>query len=106
MKGAPRRRLWRGLALGRPGRRFRDHYRRVRSTRGALANAAAMLGGALLVALGVLALPTPIPGALLIFAGAAILASRSRRAAAALDWIELRARGARRKPPAKRTASG
>ena len=94
MRTARRHRLWLGFVKGIPGRRFGGHYLRLRGTRGALRRASAIAGGTLLLVLGLLMLPTPIPGlgAFLMLAGAALLAGESRRMAAALDWVELRAR--------------
>jgi hypothetical protein len=51
-----------------------------------------MAAGSLLVALGALLVFTPGPGALILLAGSAMVASESRAAAGALDRIELRLR--------------
>ena len=89
------KRRWHELRAGRPGRRFQERFERMRArTRGdGSLRRWALLGlGALLVLAGVVFLPMPGPGLLIIAIGAAILAERSRAAARTLDWLEVKVR--------------
>jgi hypothetical protein len=85
---------WHELRAGRPGRRFQDRYQRVLESAacGALKKWALVAGGALVIVAGIILLPLPGPGMLIIAAGALLMAERSRAAARALDWLELKAR--------------
>src|SRR5204862_3521008 len=70
------RRGWRELKRGKPGRRFRERYERSPSTHGA--RKWALIGiGVLLVLVGVVFLPLPGPGLLIIAAGALLIAEES-----------------------------
>lgn len=89
------KRRWRELKAGEPGRRFQDEYRR-RHERGAhRGRRIALLGaGAALILAGLFFLPAPGPGTVILVLGAGLMAEESRAAARALDWVELRVRGA------------
>jgi hypothetical protein len=77
----------------RPGRRFRDHYRRKRASAGGTAwRCAVMAAGILLFLAGIFFLAVPGPGIPILAAGAALLAQQSRRVAEALDRAEVRLR--------------
>ena len=84
-------RLWQELRRGKPGHRFQARYERT-SQGGALRKCALICAGVLLIAAGIVFLPLPGPGMLIIALGAFLLAEESRAAARALDWIELRVR--------------
>ena len=87
------RRYWRQLKAGRPGKRFQVQYEaQQKSRRPAWARPVWIAGGTVLIAVGVVALPAPGPGILVIAFGAALIARESRIAARVLDWIELRLR--------------
>jgi hypothetical protein len=85
---------WRELKQGRPGRRFRERYERVRAGTGrsALRKWGLIAGGALIVLAGVAMLPLPGPGLPVIAAGTVLIAEESHTAASALDWLESKAR--------------
>lgn len=74
---------------GKPGRRFSDRYHR-RASRVARVLVASC--GVALIVLGVLLVPTPGPGLLVLLAGALLFAGESRGAARWLDATELRLR--------------
>lgn len=89
------KRSWRQLKAGRPGHRFQAQYEaQQRSHRPAWARPVWMAAGTVVMAVGVVALPAPGPGVLVIAFGAALLARESLIAARILDWIELRLREA------------
>jgi uncharacterized protein (TIGR02611 family) len=83
------------LKRGKPGRRFQSVYEaQQKSRRAAWARPLWMAVGTVIMAVGVVALPAPGPGFLVIGLGAALVARESRAAARLLDWIELRLRDA------------
>ena len=84
---------WLELKRGRPGHRFQDRYaRRQQSARGAVARCAFVCTGVVIALLGIVFLPLPGPGMIIIALGALLMADGSRTAAKALDALELRAR--------------
>ena len=85
---------WRELRRSEPGRRFRDRYeRRRRHGRHSGARKwSVIVAGALIVLAGIVLLPLPGPGMLVVAAGALLMAEESRAMAAALDSLELRLR--------------
>ena len=88
------KRSWRQLKAGRAGHRFQSEYEaQQESRRPAWARPLSMAAGTVVMAVGVVALPAPGPGILVIAMGAALLARESLVAARTLDWIELRLRG-------------
>lgn len=89
------KRSWRQLRSGRPGQRFQSHYEaNQRSRRPAWVRPVWIAAGTAVMAFGVVALPAPGPGILVLALGAAMIARESRIAARILDWIELRLHGA------------
>ena len=88
---APLRKRWRELKQGKPGRRFRDRYERGRRG-GAVRKWLLIGGGALLVLFGVVLLPLPGPGLLVIAVGLLLIAEESHATARALDWLERQVR--------------
>ena len=86
---------WRELRRGEPGRRFRDRHERRRLERphGGARKWSAIAVGALIMLAGIVLLPLPGPGLVVIAAGALLIAEESRTAARTLDQIELKARG-------------
>ena len=92
----------RELLQAKPGRRFTEHYRHHR-TGPAWRRPLALIGGVLLIVLGAFLILTPGPGIVVVFAGAALIATESPQAARALDQLELRLRQAWRR--LKRRAS-
>jgi hypothetical protein len=83
---------WRELKAGKPGRRFRERHERARGGGGALRRWGLIVGGALTALAGIVLLPLPGPGLLVIIAGVLLMAQESRAAASALDWLEMKAR--------------
>ena len=85
---------WRELRHGKPGRRFRDRYDRRRShSRHAGGRKWSMIvGGVLIVLAGIVLLPLPGPGMLVVALGALLVAEESLSMARALDWLELKGR--------------
>ena len=89
------RKTWQELKRGQPGRRFQSRYERRASSAGAR-KWALVAAGVTLMLLGVIFLPLPGPGLLIIAAGALLVAEESLGAARALDWLELKARRLKR----------
>ena len=86
---------WRDLKRGQPGRRFQDRYaRRREAARGLAGKCALLCGGVLIVLIGIVLLPLPGPGMIVVAVGALLMAKGSRTVARMLDALELRARRA------------
>jgi hypothetical protein len=82
------------LSRGTPGRRFQERYLRARrAAHSAAKRVAKVAAGALLIAVGIVLLPAPGPGILVVLLGLALVAESSLTVAKALDRLELRARG-------------
>ena len=89
------RRSWRRLRKGTPGHRFQSQYEaQQKSRRPAWHRPVWLAAGTVIIALGVVALPAPGPGFLVIGMGGALIARESSIAARALDRIELGLRAA------------
>jgi hypothetical protein len=87
------RETWVFLKRGPPGERFLRYCQRHREHRRARWQRPARLGGGTIIVLvGIVLLPAPGPGTLVIAAGAALVAGESRGVAHLLDRIELRGR--------------
>jgi uncharacterized protein (TIGR02611 family) len=87
------RESWDRFKSGQPGKRFEVEYRRARERRtGVWKRRAVALLGIALIAIGVVALPAPGPGWLVIGAGGALLARESLVVARFLDSAEVRGR--------------
>jgi hypothetical protein len=84
---------WCEFKLGKPGQRFQSRYRRKRGRiRNVILGWSVMLMGAVLVVAGLFFLPAPGPGALILLAGAGLMAQESLAVARLLDRSELRLR--------------
>jgi len=84
------RSAWRELREAPPGRRFQQRFERRRSRpRSALRKALWVGASILVIAIGVIALPLPGPGLLIIALGALPIAEESRTVARRLDALEL-----------------
>ena len=93
------KKAWRQLKQGTPGERFaKFHARRDAMRRSGPWKYIFPPLGFALVAIGIILLPAPGPGMLVILVGLTLLARESLMVARALDWAELRVRrlGARR----------
>ena len=87
--------FWQELKKGEPGRRFQSRYERKQHERAGIVRKWSLIVlGVVLILAGIVFLPLPGPGILIIAAGAFLMAERSRAAARALDWVELRFRSA------------
>ena len=84
---------WHDITHAKPGRRFRNRYyqRKQRRSNG-LVKALYLLVGAGLFLVGIILLPAPGPGFLVIFVGAGLMAEESLLVARALDRTERKAR--------------
>lgn len=92
---------WRQFKRGKPGERFEERYRRKQGAgRGKLHGPLMMAAGVLLLVAGLILIPAPGPGALIVVAGAALIAQESLAAARFLDRAEMRLRDVigRRRP--------
>jgi hypothetical protein len=79
---------------GKPGERFqKSYFERCRAGHNRLHKALVFGGGVLILAGGVIMLPAPGPGTIVVVLGAAIMAGESRITARALDRLELKLRG-------------
>jgi uncharacterized protein (TIGR02611 family) len=87
------KKTWHHLGLSQPGERFQEYHRyhqaQERSTATRLVS---LLIGVVIVAIGIVALPGPGPGTLIIALGAAFLAKESLAVARLMDWAEVRLR--------------
>ena len=95
---------WRELRHGKPGRRFRDRYERRRNERRHPGEHkwSVIVVGALVILAGIVLLPLPGPGMLVVAAGALLMAEESSALARALDALEVRVRAL----SGRRTPSG
>jgi hypothetical protein len=82
---------YRALAKGQPGSRFKEHYHRLHTAggRGLGHKILFMGGGTLLMLVGVVFLPAPGPGMVIIAAGAALFAQESLALSGTLDRLEV-----------------
>jgi uncharacterized protein (TIGR02611 family) len=84
---------WRRLKQGKPGHRFQAQYQAHQSSRRSRWSKPVAFGlGALILAVGIVALPAPGPGTIVLAIGAALIARESEWTARSLDWLEVRAR--------------
>ena len=92
------KRQWRDLAAARPGNRFQQRYaRRQQARRSRYSGPLTIAAGVLIALFGLVMLPAPGPGMIVVLIGASFIAEESRVAARALDWIEVHARRALRR---------
>ncbi len=84
---------WQRLLRSRPGRRFRERYRRHADDTPARRHWSAA-GAVGVILLGLILMPFPGPGTLIVIIGLALLAGISARVAGLLDLAELRLRRA------------
>src|SRR5215212_2512882 len=84
---------WHELALAKQGNRFQQRYaRRQRERRSAVSKWLTVGAGVGVSLLGIVMLPAPGPGMIVVVIGASLIAQESRTAARALDWTEVRVR--------------
>lgn len=84
---------WRDLKCGRPGTRFKQRWRsREQRRRSYFARPLYVTAGIFVFLLGLVLLPAPGPGCVVVFIGAAMVAEESFWVATQLDRIELKGR--------------
>jgi uncharacterized protein (TIGR02611 family) len=84
---------WLDLMKGKPGSRFQNRYEQRDKRRGSpVAKVLYLALGLVLFLLGLVLLPAPGPGFLVLFPAAAMIAEESLLAAKALDWAEVTVR--------------
>lgn len=92
---------WRRLKKSKPGHRFQDHYRYQQqqgsSGRSNLRVILSIVGGFLVVGGGVIAVPGPGPGWLIILLGLGMIAGVSLSFARFMDRVEVKLRGLARR---------
>lgn len=80
---------WAYLREGAPGERFQRYYRHRQQHRSSGALRLLLLGGGiLLIMIGIVLMPAPGPGTLIVAVGAALLAGESAKVARFLDRAE------------------
>jgi hypothetical protein len=88
------KRKWHEFAERKPGTRFSEMYEEhQRSGQSGTKRVLFVIAGVVIVAVGIVALPAPGPGTLVIALGAGLIARESRKLAHALDRLELALRG-------------
>jgi uncharacterized protein (TIGR02611 family) len=84
---------WRDLKCGRPGTRFKQRWRtHEQGRRSYFAKPLYITAGLFIFLVGLVMLPAPGPGCIVVFIGAAMMAEESFWVARLLDRIELRGR--------------
>jgi len=86
------KRQWSDFSKGRPGHRFQDRHEKRKGARAGFWKPLYLIGGAALCLIGIVLLPAPGPGFIVVFFGGAMLAEESLAAARAFDWLELKVR--------------
>ncbi len=90
---------WQRLKESKPGHRFKDHYHQCQQSRSggfSLRAVFIMSLGTLVLLGGIVAVPGPGPGWLIILLGLGMFAGESKLIASLLDWVEVRLRRAGR----------
>lgn len=88
---------WQSLKKGRPGKRFQDRYARRKETRQdrpPLLRIAKMVLGIAIALAGLVLVPAPGPGWVVVFLGLALTSDEIHWVAVALDWAEVKLRAA------------
>ena len=84
---------WQQFKSAEPGNRFEDAYkRRQQASHSAWRKAAFVIVGVALMIAGIVLMPAPGPGSIVLILGAGLVAQESLYMARALDWSELRLR--------------
>lgn len=88
------RRSWGLLKSGKPGDRFERFYKNQQEGRSPVRKVVSIVIGVAIVAAGLVLLPAPGPGMLVVALGFGLLAREFLVVARALDWLEPRLRKA------------
>lgn len=102
------RQRWHEVKRAKPGTRFQRRYEQHKKEQCSVwRKPIYLVVGTLLFLLGLVLLPAPGPGFLVIFLGAGMIAEESLWTARALDWLEVRLRrvGARASRTWKRASA-
>lgn len=92
------RQHWQSFRSARPGERFYVQYQRRHDPHASVLGRVLRLSlGVFVTAAGLVLMPAPGPGMLIVAVGLSLLAHESAQVARALDWAELRLR-----PPLRR----
>ena len=84
---------WKSLKSGKPGKRFQDEYDKRHDEDSSRGKKFAILAvGAIILVAGIILMPAPGPGILIVAIGGALLAQESKIAARFLDWTEVKGR--------------
>ena len=84
---------WQTIKKHPPGKRFELLFRHRRQSRPGLIKKIIFIGGGIFFLIsGIVFLPTPIPGIILLFIGCSLIAQESLIAARILDLLEIRVR--------------
>lgn len=84
------KRKWHEFAERKPGTRFTEMYEEhQRAGKSRFKRVLFVIAGVVIVAIGIVALPAPGPGTLVIALGAGLIARESQKLAHALDRLEL-----------------
>jgi len=89
------RESWQSFKESEPGQRYKDRYRRRQQSKSGefdLGLVVSVLGGVLIVLGGIVAVPGPGPGWLIVFLGLGLVAGEFRPIARFMDWAEVRLR--------------
>ena len=90
------RESWQSFKESEPGQRYKDRYRRRQQSKSGefddLWLVVSVLGGVLIVLGGIVAVPGPGPGWLIVFLGLGLVAGEFRPIARFMDWAEIRLR--------------
>jgi uncharacterized protein (TIGR02611 family) len=87
------KRRWESVKRGEPGHRFQDEYDKRHGENSSRAKKIGMLVvGAIVLVAGIILMPAPGPGILIVAIGGAMLAQESRIGARILDAAEVRGR--------------
>ena len=88
-------RQWKDLKRGAPGKRFENRYKQRQKERcGLVAKVLYMIAGTALLLAGLVLMPAPGPGIVVVLLGATLLGQESLWAARTLDRIEVALRKA------------
>jgi hypothetical protein len=88
------KKAWRKFADRRPGTRFHQMYEEhQRAAKAGWVRVLWVVSGVAILAIGLVALPMPGPGTLIVALGAGLIARESSKLARALDSLEVTLRG-------------